>query len=161
MKHSIAITLITFFTISFNVKSIFSQNIITSSGGNAFGLGGSSSYTIGQIKLNNNSSNAGSVNQGVQTPFELNSLNSLSVDFEKVVSIFPNPSTQYLIFKLINQNNLYTNCEIYNIHGKFLDRILLNQFNTVLNFNKYPKGAYILKIQKNNEIIQSSKIIKL
>ena len=50
---------------------IISQEIISSTGGVSSGSGGTSSYTIGQVFYSRNTSIAGSVSQGAQQAFEI------------------------------------------------------------------------------------------
>ncbi len=53
---------------SFHVRA---QESIVASGGEATGTGGSSSYSIGQVSYTSNQGTGGSVEQGVQQPFEI------------------------------------------------------------------------------------------
>ena len=66
MIKTILLTLFFFIT-----QIIFSQETLSTSGGNASGLGGSSSFTVGQVFYTSNSSIAGFVSQGVQQAFEI------------------------------------------------------------------------------------------
>ena len=51
--------------ITFGVENINAQETLTISGGNAIVIGGSVSYTIGQVDYITNTSKSGTVTQGV------------------------------------------------------------------------------------------------
>ena len=68
MKQKIIILYCFIFICIMNIKA---QQTISSSGGDAKGVGGSASFTIGQIDYIDFNNSNGYVNQGVQQPFEM------------------------------------------------------------------------------------------
>ena len=61
----------------FGMFGLQAQQVVTTSGGNASGSGGSVSYTVGQIVYTTNTDSNGSVAQGVQQPYEISVVTAL------------------------------------------------------------------------------------
>ncbi len=92
---------------------------------------------------------------------------TLNVDFISIemhnnegMHIFPNPASQLInvLFPVKNDWSL----EIFNIHGKFFDRISTRNSDAIfLDISNYPAGIYLLKGKaRNNNKTLSAKIIK-
>ena len=80
----------------------FSQEAIPASGGDASGVGGTLSYTVGQLVYTNNSGNNGSVAQGVQQPYEISTtvgieITNISLDF----IAYPNPTSSNIVLNFM------------------------------------------------------------
>ncbi len=97
MKTSLLITLLSAFTLS----SSFSREVISASGGNAGGSGGSVSYSIGQLFYKIYPGPDGSVAEGVKQPYEISVLTGIQEELgiNLVISAFPNPAFNYLILR--------------------------------------------------------------
>ncbi len=61
--------LLTLFILCYPVYSISAQEVISASGGNATGSGGSVSYSVGQLFFMTHTGADGSVAEGVQQPY--------------------------------------------------------------------------------------------
>ena len=66
MRTSLLITVLLAFT--FSLSTSLAQEIIPASGGNAEGVGGSVSYSVGQVFYSIHAADVGSVAEGVQQP---------------------------------------------------------------------------------------------
>ena len=86
LKTSLTIILgLTFTSLS------LSQESLNSSGGTASGIDGSVSYSIGQVVISSSSDTAGSLNQGVQQPYQIEVVSTPKIDPEISISVYPNP----------------------------------------------------------------------
>lgn len=133
------------------------QETIPASGGNAAGITGSISYTVGQALYTSINGTSGSVAQGVQLPYEILTLTGTE-DFPNIdlmVSAYPNPVTDYLTLKI--ESDLYASwfISLLDMNGKLLERknITANETNIVMN--NFAPASYILKVYttgKNDQI---------
>lgn len=135
----------------------FSQQNTVSSGGEASGTGGTVSYSIGQIDYSNNQGATGSVNQGVQQPYEFYLLgigSELTID----VSLFPNPTNEFIILQLENFENdmMYV---LSDMNGKIVARDHIKASETHIDMRTLATGQYNLQVASNTTN-QTVKIIK-
>ena len=140
---------------------IISQEIISSFGGDSSGSGGSSSYTIGQVFFNTIESDNGSLVQGVQQPFEFQTLsNPALVTVQLIAVTYPNPTTDYVVLKITDialENLQYT---LFDINGKTIDSQYITTSNTEIIMKNFSVGMYLLKLTKENQPLKTFKIIK-
>jgi hypothetical protein len=139
----------------------FSQEAIPASGGDASGVGGTLSYTVGQLVYTNNSGNNGSVAQGVQQPYEISTtvgieITNISLDF----IAFPNPTSGNIVLSIRDFNNEKLNYQLYDMNGKLLKSNKVNAINTTIDMSELPASNYFLNINNDSSIIKSFKIIK-
>ena len=88
------------------------QETIPSTGGNASGTGGATSYTVGQLVYTTNISTTGSVSQGVQQAFEFQTLSNPGLLAAQLTAVtYPNPTTDFIVLKITDtmlENLQYT-----------------------------------------------------
>ncbi|CAM3766300.1 T9SS type A sorting domain-containing protein [Flavobacterium gelidilacus] len=156
--------LLTFLTIVFylGMSNCYSQQSLTSSGGDLTGSNGSVAYSIGQIAYTTNTGSNGSVSQGVQQPYEISEVLA-SEDFSELVNdliVYPNPSTDLLIINMSNRNGLELDYTIIDMTGKVLKskKNIENETNIVVS--DLPSSIYFLKITNKNKEVKTFKIIK-
>jgi hypothetical protein len=125
---------------------IISQEIISSTNGDSSGSGGSSSYTIGQVFFNTIESDNGSLFQGVQQPFEFQTLSTPAL-----------LTVQLKILDTALENLQYT---LFDLNGKTIVSKKINSFSTKITMKNFAIGMYLLKITKNNQPLKTFKIIK-
>src|SRR5699024_1187133 len=72
---------------------------------------------------------------------------NLSVtDFEKVgFSIYPNPVQNWLYIHLEELSN-NSSLEVYDMHGKLLERSMISELETQLDVSEYTSGIYFIKV---------------
>ena len=139
----------------------FSQEAIPVSGGDASGLGGTLSFTVGQLVYTSNSGSNGSVAQGVQQPYEISTtvgieLSNISLDF----IAYPNPTSSNIVLSIRDFNNEKLNYQLYDMNGKLLKSNKVNSINTTIDMSELPVSNYVLNINNDSSIIKSFKIIK-
>lgn len=134
-------------------SSLFAQETVSSTGGNATGSGGTASYTVGQAAYTTITGSNGSVAQGVQQPFEISVATSLEEagDITLEWSAYPNPASDYLKLSLKNPetsgltvDNL--NYQLYDFYGKLLLNEKLDGYESTISMGTFPSGIYFLKI---------------
>ena len=136
----------------------FSQQNTVSSGGDASGTGGSASYTVGQIDFQNSSGTNGSINEGVQQPYEFYTIGIQENEIFEVL-LFPNPTSDFVIISIEDlTENL--NYQMFDTKGKLVRESIIDSKKTSVDFKNLAKGSYHLRSQKGITEIQSIKIIK-
>jgi hypothetical protein len=155
MKH------ILFFT-SLLVSSLgFSQRDVVSTGGDASGSGGSVSYSVGQIAYESASGSNGSINQGVQQPFEIFVLAIPELDESFTATLFPNPTATSVILSLdITKEGTRLVYELTDVTGKIIrnGRILSNE--TIINVEEFAEACYFVNVLDGNKRVKTFKLLK-
>lgn len=142
-------------------SNVQAQDSINTSGSNALGVGGSVSYSIGQIVYNTNIGSSGSVAQGVQQAFEISMLDVKNTTFNVTLNAFPNPTADNLTLQISNFNNDKLSYQLYDIQGKQLDSGQITTQETQINTSSLPSSIYFIYIiDQDNKKVQSFKIIK-
>lgn len=149
------------FLMNVGVIQIFAQQTVTSSGGNATGSGGSVSFTVGQIDYSSHTGSSGSVNEGVQQPYEFYVLGMDDIDaFAAELSVFPNPSTGLIILRTGGQVAEDLNLLLTDINGKILLKERIVDSETKIAMDVYPQATYLMAVYKGSNQLKSIKIIK-
>jgi hypothetical protein len=146
----------------FALNQLIAQEVLTASGGNASGSGGSASYTVGQIAYNTYSGSNGSVAQGVQQPFEISVVTAIEEGKEINLNckVYPNPATYFLVLKVENLNKKNLSYQLYDSDGKLLELRKVESDETTISMENFKPSIYLLKVIQNNKDIKSFKIIK-
>lgn len=116
--------------------SSYGQNSINTTGGNINSNGINLSYSIGQLKINTIESSSSTLNldfiQGVQYAFSIYDCSRLaSIE----LSVYPNPSSQMVYIKTIDEPNL--KLIIYDIAGRLIhERALESSIDARLERSK-------------------------
>ena len=137
------------------------QRAVLSSGGDASGSGGSVSYSIGQIAYSYQSGSTGSLNQGVQQPYEFFSVGvDENSDISLSMTAFPNPTNATLSLSIENQPLDHLYYQLYDVSGKqILNRGISSSLTAVPMENLAP-GSYFLKILNSKNLLKTFTIIK-
>ena len=139
---------------------IYAQSTITTTGNDLNTVNGSVNYTIGQIVYTTNTSSS-SVAQGVQQPYEIQTVLGLSnnnINLE--ISVFPNPTSNYLNLKITDFKTSNFNYQLFDIQGRLIKSNSINTHNTVIKLENLATSTYFLKVTENQKSIKSFKIIK-
>lgn len=150
--------------ITSTIIEIPAQKTTLSTGGNNSGTGGTVSYSVGQLVYYSQSGTTGSVNQGVQQPFEI-SIVGVADDLSEtriIYSVYPNPATNCIYLKTENKNGesdaVYF--ELTDNTGKVLAENKLIATEERIDMQSYANAIYFLSVRKNNKLIKTFKIIK-
>ncbi len=134
------------------------QNTVAS-GNDATGTGGSVSITIGQIDYQSNSGTGGTINQGVQQPYEIFDVISVNELDLLITTIFPNPTNGIVQLTVSSiENNL--EYALYDLSGRRLQQQLIDANQTNIDLSKLAAGEYLLQVSNQSQQQKTLKIIK-
>lgn len=138
----------------------YSQQIVLAAGGEATGSGGVADYSLGQIAYLTATGTQGSVNEGVQQPYEIlfNSIYEPGILLESVA--YPNPANSYLKIKIQNKVTENLKYRLYTLNGLVIREDLIKETETTIPIDEFSPGTYLLTILENNITLNSYKIIK-
>lgn len=162
-----------FFIIAFfSAITLNAQNAVSSSGGEAVGSGGSSSFTVGQVfytSIGNSFSNS----EGVQQPFKILSnpasyktdvmpqITVLVKDESPIkVSIYPNPAINYIVLSIGNTVLADLSYILYDFNDRAISTGFIQNKETYISFPYLVSGSYILQVVQHTKQLKSFIIIK-
>ena len=138
------------------------QESILSANDNAAGVGGTVSYSIGQVAFRTVETGSGIVTQGVQQPYEI--LFMTGIEDEKATSLnciaYPNPAfadVRLKIDKLFPGDFSY---QLRDIHGKLISEMKIESKETIIPLKNLSAGNYLLTLLENNKNQKTWKILK-
>ena len=143
-----------------SIISIQAQQTTVSAGGDASGIGGTFSYSIGQVVYTYNYGTDLIVAQGVQQPFEISILGLDNYQINLVMQTYPNPTRDYLVLNVhaLDLSNMIF--QLYDVNGRLIEtRTMFSPIETICMMN-LPSSVYVLKVTNNNKEVKSFKIIK-
>jgi hypothetical protein len=142
--------------------SLLAQQTVYSAGGNAIGVGGTASYTVGQIVYTLNTGTNGTLSQGVQQPYEISVITGIeaAIDISLEMVVYPNPTQDFV--KLIINNFELQNLKyrLYDINGKVIMDNKVEGNETTISMQGCLPSIYILKVLHGNREIKLFKVIK-
>ena len=155
-------TLIVFlaFLLSFSVNAQTSHQVLSASGGDATGSGGSVAYSVGQIVYTTHTGTTGSVAQGVEQAYEIYSVGIKETALNISLSVFPNPTSDFLTLKVEDYNNEALNYTLLDEQGRLVFNEQITTQDTQVAMSTLARGAYFINVLQANKKIQTFKIIK-
>ena len=154
-------TILVFLLLSGSSFATSAQHATLSTGGDASGSGGTSSYSIGQLVYTTNQGVTGSISQGVQQPFiieAITGLDELGISLNLIA--YPNPATDFVQLKVESEMLTDISYQLYNMQGKMLRSNKLTEIQTGIDMTSLSPATYILKVIQKNTGIKTFKIIK-
>ncbi len=140
--------------------SIYSQQTISASGGEATG-DGTVSYSVGQLVNNMNIGSNGTVTQGVQQTIEFAVLSNPELIALTLSAVtYPNPTTDYIVLALTNASLTDLSYMMFDVQGRLVTKGKVQQEATQIAMKNLETGVYILKVNQNNSELKTFKIIK-
>jgi len=149
------------FLFAFCSLGLQAQQTVDASGGTATGTGGSVTYSVGQVVYSYQTATNGWLIQGVQQPKEYTGL--ATTDFASAIAqckLYPNPTTNQLTLSFNSEAYLGCDAVLTDLSGKQLLQLPLCEANTTLQLEQLPAATYLLSVTKNNQTVQSFKIVK-
>ncbi len=151
---------ITLLLLMMGTGSLYAQEAVPATGGEAIGDGGTVSYTVGQIVYTTNSGENGSVRQGVQQVYEISTDVGLELEEIILLSTYPNPTTDFLTIKIEDYDYENLTYQLYDIQGSLVAENLISNNETTVNMNDLVPATYFLNIRNSEETIKVFKIVK-
>jgi hypothetical protein len=164
MGHK-ALKIVAIFLLNFCVLTTFAQEAITVSGGDATGTGGTSSYSVGQVVYSTHSNSDGSVSEGVQQAYEIFVVTGIDQNkhINLSVSVYPNPTTNFLILKIGTTASHSINLmryQLFDLNGKLLENKKVTGNETTVSVGNLVSATYFLRLTEGNKEIKKFKVIK-
>ncbi len=142
------------------MKAQTSHQVLSASGGDATGIGGSVAFSVGQIVYTTSTGTTGSVAQGVEQAYEIYSVGIKETALNISLSIFPNPTSDFLTLKVEDYNNETLFFYLLDEQGKLILSEQIKNQNTQLSMSTLARGSYFINILQTNKKIQTFKVIK-
>ena len=145
------------------VMSLSAQSALVGTGGEAAGSGGSVSYSVGQIAVQSNSEGSTSISEGVQQPYEIQTIgidNYPGITLNAVV--YPNP-TQGTVILSIDSFDSFSDivfARIYDGNGKQIREIRIADHQTEIGMESLSTGTYYLNLFSGKQMLKSFKVVK-
>lgn len=137
------------------------QQATVTSGGNATGTNGTSSYSIGQVIYSSASGTNGYVNQGVQQPFEIFTLgNDAFPEIQLLMTVYPNPTTEFVNLKIENHSLEDLQFQLLDLNGRQIQFKKIATSETQISMGNLSKAIYLLNVFEDNKVVKTFKIIK-
>ncbi len=157
-KNSLLLPLV----LCFGIFGLQAQQVVTTSGDNAAGAGGTSSYTVGQIVYNTYTGTNGSAAQGVQQPFEISVVTGIeeALGISLEIMVYPNPTTDFLTLSVDNFEVSNLSYYLYDINGRLLETQKLEGKQTSIAMSNLVPATYFLKVSEGSKELRTFKIIK-
>ena len=143
------------------VLTIQAQDAISASGGEATGIGGTVSYSVGQLLSNMNIGSNGTVTQGVQQTIEFVVLSNPELIALTLSAVtYPNPTTDYIVLSLTDATLTDLSYIMFDLQGRLITKGKVEQEATQIAMKNLSIGVYILKVNRHNQELKTFKIIK-
>lgn len=137
----------------------YTQEAPVAAGGEGTGSGGTVSYSVGQVVYTSNSGVANNTIEGVQQPYEIQTVGTAENSFNINLSVFPNPTHNFLTIDM--GGHLFSNpkYKLMDSQGKIIlsGKIVGNQYQLIVQ--ELPPASYFLHVLEENMPIRSFKII--
>ena len=159
MKHKKVIASTAFLLLG--LGGLHAQENPTTSGGDATGSGGTSSYSVGQIVYTTDVGTNGSVAKGVQQPFEISTVTGIEVNTINLeLFVYPNPTTNFLSLQVASEKLESLSYQLYDLQGKVIEAKEVSEISSTIEMEGLPKSIYFLQVNENNQTVKTFKIIK-
>ena len=138
------------------------QEVIPAAGGNASGSGGSLSFTVGQVAYHTNTGTNGSVEQGVQQPYEISEVTAIEEAKGTGISVtsYPNPTADVITLSITEFDISNLSYRLYDMNGKLLQNEKITGNQTIISLSKLEASTYFVTIIQKNKEVKTFKIIK-
>ncbi len=158
MKH--LFVLLTFLWIV--VTKLYAQSSALTAGGNSTGSGGTASFSIGQIVYTSHTGTSGYVTEGLQQPYEISVVTSMSEsdNMQMAIQVFPNPTVDAVTISLIELPSEDLNYQVFDMNGKLLMQADIKENKTSIQMTELEPSTYFLKLMADQTIIKIFKIVK-
>lgn len=143
---------------------MLAQSDFVPAGGTATGNAGSATYTVGQIAIQSASNGDKSVLEGVQQPYEIQTVgvdDYPNITLEAVV--YPNPTQHFIQLKISNyiipDNGL--KARLYDANGKLLEIYTVSDLLTQFDLSKHSSATYQLRLMDGKRLLKTFKVVKM
>lgn len=138
------------------------QTSVNTTGGNASGDGGSTSYSIGQVVYQTHTGTNGSVAEGVQQAYEISVVTAIeqAKNIDLSVMAYPNPATDYLTLSISKFKLSGLSYQLFDMSGKLLLNEKITSSQTHIVMSQLVSASYLLVVKEENMRLKTFKIVK-
>jgi hypothetical protein len=149
------------FIFSFTCGSLQAQQVLSSAGASATGVGVQLSWTIGEPVIETFTGTTAILTQG----FHQSRLTVTAIDptlFPELdLSVYPNPVSTSLQLQISGDRQLNLTYRLYNIEGKAILSKEIENFPEVIKMELFSSGTYLLKVFRDGTTpLKTFKVIK-
>lgn len=140
---------------------LWAQEVLSPAGGSAVTKTVQISYTIGEPVIATTGNIQNTLTQGFhQSILTVTPVAGVNV-FQFEVKVYPNPTSDYLtVEQLSNNGAIDLMAHLFNMNGKLIQSIPINENRGKINMKTYVSSTYILKLVKSNNDSKSFRIVK-
>jgi hypothetical protein len=135
------------------------QVSLVTAGGNVSNSSGSVSYSIGQVSYSHVESTSGSINEGVQQPYELFAVTVAESLSDINVTIFPNPVVSQLFVRMTSFREGIL-LSFYNLQGALVHEVPLQTNQQFVDVSAWAASSYIMRITSERGEVSEYTLIK-
>ncbi len=138
----------------------FAQNVISSTGGHFKTVGGSTSFTVGQVAYVLKKGTGSYLNEGVQQVYTKKTTPIEELVYLKEVQLYPNPTQETMTLILSSKVDVQVRYTIMDYLGKEIRNGNILSEKSEISLRDLPAGNYFisLKSKKENRIFKMVKI---
>ncbi len=145
----------------YGILQFHAQQGPVASGGDGSGIGGSISFSIGQIDYRNNAGSGGAISQGLQQPYEIFVVSGIEEKgIELTMSVYPNPTADFVFLNIENFWGQSMTFGLYDLQGKLIEKQKINRSQTSIPMVELANAIYFIKVFNNSNELKTFKIIK-
>ncbi len=148
------------FSLSFSFAQSLSPQVISSAGTSFINGASQLDWTLGETVTSVLSNSGGILSQGFHQPNLLvTAIDNVTTNYS--ITIFPNPTVDFLQIQIQNLLNEVIIVDLYNVQGKLLQTQQINSTADLkINLGDYSAGTYTLSLKDHSEKNKSYQIIK-
>ncbi len=152
-------TIILYICALFGATNVFAQSNTVASGGQANGVAGDVSYTVGQVNYISASGSGGLITAGLQQPIEIfaTDINELPISFSAL--LFPNPTNDFLVLQIKSSTNKKIKYHLFDLKGGLICQDNINDSQINIPVEGLAPQTYFLRVSNAKES-KTFKIIK-
>jgi len=158
---------IIFLLLGITLTSLNAQHIMNATGATATGNGGSVTYSVGQVAIENSSGADGSVARGVQHAYEIFEVSEDPTQYREnykgialSVSAKFSPNADMLMLQVPNIGSLKLTFQLFSLQGKVLTSQDITQPQTIIDMSQMAPASYFAKVMQGSVAVKTFKIIK-
>lgn len=141
------------------LADLSAQQNTDASGGNASGIGGSASFSIGQVDYITASDSSGNITQGLQQSYEILIIRGIE-EIDINLTLYPNPAVDFVVLSVQNTTIENMTYMLYDVQGKLIENKKLNDSQTSISMADLANDIYFIKVLNNVSELKIFKIIK-
>jgi hypothetical protein len=143
------------------ITTIRAQQGTVAAGGDASGVDGSVSYSIGQVDYITAEGTGGTITQGLQQPFEIIVVTGIdNAEINLSATVYPNPTVDLVTLNVTETSTEDMTFILCDVQGKLIRNEKLSGSQTVISMAELKKATYLIKVLNNNKEVKIFKIIK-